>query len=161
MDPLTIGGILKAGEKVLDILDPTERKRAWQEHERAMEQMASDDRRAQMAVNQEEAKHDSLFVAGGRPSLIWVCSAGLAIAWPVSMSIQLGIYCYLIVWEKQLDTPPPRFNIAELMTFISGMMGLSYIRSDEKKKGVARESLQLKPKEKRRGPFSKFRTGRR
>ena len=167
MDPIVTGGILKgaieAGKKILDIVDPSERQKAWQEHELALRKVENDLLTGQMEVNKVEAQHDSIFVAGGRPSLIWVCSAGLALAYPVSMAIQLLIYVYLIAWMGELDTEAPRFNVAELTTLAGGMMGLSYIRSTEKKEGVAREgwSPRRKTVGRAKAYFSKFRGGRR
>ena len=32
---------------------------------------------AQISVNQEQAKHPSIFVAGARPAIMWICAFGL------------------------------------------------------------------------------------
>ena len=32
---------------------------------------------AQISVNQEQARHPSIFVAGARPAIMWICAFGL------------------------------------------------------------------------------------
>jgi hypothetical protein len=59
---------------------------------------------AQLKVNQQEAAHRSLFVAGWRPFVGWVC--GVALSWhfilhPITVMIlkqqAITILCYLIL----------------------------------------------------------------
>lgn len=151
-DPLTAG--LKLGEKLIDMVDPTERKKAVLEFEVEMKKAENAIQLSQNDVNKTQAEHDSLFVAGGRPSVFWVCSAGLFIAMPLFFLFQIFMWCYLVIWVGQHDTPAPIFDIKDLLVLLGGMLGLSGIRSNEKIKGVAREGLNLKPGG---GFFSRFR----
>jgi hypothetical protein len=80
----------------------------------------------QLEVNKVEAAHKSIFVAGWRPAVGWICGLGLAynvLAYPI-----------MEVWFTM-----PEVNTALLETTLYGMLGLGAMRSFEKMKGVARE----------------------
>lgn len=82
---------------------------------------------AQIEVNKAEAQHASIFVAGWRPFIGWVCGWALAyhfIAQPV------------IVLFTDLKTP--QFDMGTLTTILMGMLGLGGLRTFEKAKGIAR-----------------------
>lgn len=87
----------------------------------------------QLEVNKAEAQSGSLFVGGWRPGVGWVCVAGLAyqfLAYP------------LLAWAgSNLAgwTAPPELDIFTLLTLLSGMLGLSKLRTDEKIRGVAKQ----------------------
>lgn len=87
----------------------------------------------QLAINTEEAKSASLFVAGWRPFIGWVC--GGSFAWA-------ALVRPLLEWTLALcgvDVPPLPTLAADLVTPILGaMLGLGGMRSFEKYKGVAR-----------------------
>ena len=89
---------------------------------------------AQLKVNQQEAAHNSLFVAGWRPFIGWVC--GVALCWhfilqPITvMIIRLAGYEQVIL---------PDFDFSQLSTILMGMLGLGGLRTFEKMKGVSRE----------------------
>lgn len=84
----------------------------------------------QMAVNAEEAKSESLFVSGGRPALIWICDAGFAwqfVVQPILIFIG-AVFHYNI--------PVPAFDTTTMVSALFGLMGMSYMRSQDKRKGV-------------------------
>ena len=89
---------------------------------------------AQLKVNQQEAAHNSLFVAGWRPFIGWVC--GVALCWhfilqPITvMIIRLAGYEQVIL---------PDFDFSQLSTILMGMLGLGGLRTFEKMKGLSRE----------------------
>lgn len=86
---------------------------------------------AQIAVNQEEAKSSSLFVAGWRPAIGWV--SGFGVAWAfVFKPIADWI---LAVSGSTIATPV--LNTGELMSLLLGLLGMGALRSFEKVKGVA------------------------
>ena len=86
----------------------------------------------QLAVNQVEAGSSSVFVAGWRPFIGWVC--GLAFAWnwiglPIATAgLQLA--------GHTLALAPA--DLTEMLPVLMGMLGLGALRTHEKVKGVAR-----------------------
>jgi len=89
----------------------------------------------QSQVNAVEAAHRSIFVAGWRPGLMWVCVSCVFYTW--------WIYPWLIFfvdlhygWEVAARIPVP--PTGELWVLIMGAMGLGGMRTFEKFKGVAR-----------------------
>lgn len=87
--------------------------------------------KGQLAVNTEEAKNPSVFVAGWRPAVGWVCVCAYAfnyIVMPLANWIVLfwDIHAPAIV---ALDT-------GELTALLFGMLGIGGLRTFEKVKGV-------------------------
>ena len=80
----------------------------------------------QLEVNKAEAAHKSLFVAGWRPFIGWVCGIGLL--YSVLISPILAIWLVMPAIDSDL-----------LMPTLGGMLGLGAMRSYEKVKGVSRE----------------------
>jgi hypothetical protein len=87
--------------------------------------------KAQIAVNQVEAGHRSIFVAGWRPALGWVGVSAIAYNYVLLPLINI----YLI--SNSMDVLSP-MDLSELMPLILGMLGLGGYRTYEKKKGVAK-----------------------
>lgn len=86
----------------------------------------------QMRINEAEAAHPSIFVAGWRPFIGWVCGAGFVYEFIVRP---------LITWATGLWMPdcalPPSLGDA-LAELVLGMLGMGGMRTLEKLKGVAR-----------------------
>jgi hypothetical protein len=89
-------------------------------NERVHEQML-----AQATTNTEEAKHGSIFVAGWRPAVGWVCAAGLA-----AQVILLPLLDRIFHWNMPFDTEL-------LILTLGGMLGIGGMRTYEKTKGVS------------------------
>jgi len=88
---------------------------------------------AQMEVNKAEAAHPSMFVAGWRPFIGWTCGISLAytfIGMPVLAwaSVNAG-------WVA-----PPDVEIAQLVTILVTMLGMSGLRTYEGSKGTKRSA---------------------
>lgn len=81
--------------------------------------------KGQLEVNKTEAAHKSLFVAGWRPAIGWIC--GLALMYSTILSPILGIW---------FAVPPVDSSL--LTTVLMGMLGLGGLRTFEKTKSVAR-----------------------
>ena len=88
---------------------------------------------AQIEVNKAEAAHKSIFVAGWRPSVGWVCSLAMLYHFILAPMIQFGFALGGI--EQEL----PEFDFSQLSTVLMGMLGLGGLRTFEKMKGVSRE----------------------
>ena len=87
---------------------------------------------AQTDVDKVEAASTSVFIAGWRPYVGWVCGTGLAIS---------CIIAPLFTWLAALAGHPivfPALNDPLLQSTLAGMLGLGHIsRTVEKIKGVA------------------------
>lgn len=82
--------------------------------------------KGQLEVNKVEAAHKSLFVAGWRPAIGWIC--GLALMYSTILAPILGIW---------FTVPPVDSSL--LTTVLMGMLGLGGLRTIEKAKGVQRD----------------------
>jgi hypothetical protein len=109
---------------ILDKVIPDKDLREKLSHEIAT--MADRQMSAQIEVNKVEAAHKSLFVAGWRPAIGWIC--GLALLYSTIISPILGIWFTVPVVDTSL-----------LTTVLMGMLGLGAMRTFEKTKGVSRE----------------------
>ena len=89
---------------------------------------------AQIDLNKQEAAHKSMFVAGWRPFIGWVCGVALAYHFVLSPLITFGFA--IAGFDKQL----PVFDFSQLSTILMGMLGLGGLRSYEKVKKVSREN---------------------
>jgi len=82
--------------------------------------------KGQLDVNKAEAAHKSLFVAGWRPCIGWVCALGL-------------FYNTIIVNILGIWVEVPEVDTTLLVPVMMGMLGLGAMRSYEKVNSVARE----------------------
>ncbi len=95
----------------------------------------------QLKINQEQAKHSSVFVAGARPFIMWVC--GSALLW--QFLLQPMATWFLLAFAQPETLPPfPALDMGPLMTLLLGMLGLGGLRTYEKRLGVERNSIKDK-----------------
>jgi roadblock/LC7 domain-containing protein len=87
---------------------------------------------AQVEVNKIEAAHSSVFVAGWRPSIGWVCAAGLAWAFVVAPIASWALVVLGIKAEL------PAIHTDYLLELVLAMLGIGGLRTFEKLRGVAR-----------------------
>lgn len=118
---------------LLDKFIPDADEKAKLAHEIATlaERNAHDIAIAQIKTNQEEAKHRSIFVAGWRPFIGWVC--GLAFAYHF---IFQPLIVFLIVANGKTLGALPEFDMYTLVTVLGGLLGLGSLRTYEKTKGL-------------------------
>lgn len=128
-----IGTILDAIKSPIDKLIPDKNARQKFDHELEMALLNAG--LAQAEINKTEARHASVFVAGWRPFIGWIC--GLALAWHF-MGHDIVNWLRLAFFP---ETPaPPALNGTEtLVTVLFSMLGLGGLRTVEKLKGVSRE----------------------
>jgi len=114
----------------------------------------------QMSINQAEAQHASVFVAGWRPAIGWVGAAALAyqflvypmLVWLWALLQAKGVIpCHIdpsvIPVEKIAQCTfrePPELSADALWVIISGMLGIAGMRSFDKAKGTATERVPLR-----------------
>lgn len=129
-----IGQILGAAAPILDKF--VEDKDAKNKIKAELEQSIIGLQAAQAAANVEQAKHSSLFVAGARPAIMWICALGL---------LTQFFLMPIAEWASALwfpDVALPSLATEELMTLTLALLGLGGMRSFEKSRGVARESMK-------------------
>jgi len=87
--------------------------------------------KGQLQVNAVEAANASVFVAGCRPAVGWVCVIGL---------LYTFLLRPLLAWASgMIDIPePPMLDMGDLLTLLLGMLGLGGLRTFEKMNGVAK-----------------------
>ncbi len=85
----------------------------------------------QLEVNLAEAKHTSIFVAGWRPFIGWIC--GLSLGWNYLLYPMVSWYFALF---RPLLQVPPKLDLSELMPVVLGILGLGVYRTYEKVKDV-------------------------
>ena len=91
---------------------------------------------AQAQANIEQAKHASIFVAGARPAIMWVCC--FALAWQF-------ILAPMASWLLAIFNPTlilPVLETEGLIGLIMALLGLGGMRTVEKWQGVARSNLK-------------------
>ncbi|WP_440056288.1 3TM-type holin (plasmid) [Pseudoalteromonas sp. T1lg65] len=82
----------------------------------------------QSKINQVQASHRSLWVAGARPFLMWVCGLGFLFAFVVNPILQW-------LWP---EFGTPQLPLDAMMELTLAMLGLAGLRTVEKLQGVAR-----------------------
>lgn len=116
------------------IPDPNERARAKEQAEASMIAAMTSLVEGQLEINKMEAQHHSVFVAGWRPFIGWVCGVGFAYNFIVHPLLQWGAVMMpeVAVTLEQM----PQLEIGELMSLTLGMLGLGGLRTYEKRVGV-------------------------
>ena len=119
---------------VLDrvIPDKAAAEKARLEMEMALTKAANEGALAQVEVNKIEAGHGSVFVAGWRPFIGWVCGAALAWAFILGPVLSWG----LAVFGVRESLPPLMTD--NLFELVLAMLGLGGLRTFEKMRGVTR-----------------------
>lgn len=98
----------------------------------------------QLEINAKEGDHPSVFVAGWRPFIGWVC--GIAFAYHFLL---VPLILFIAALSGSTVTLP-EFSMEALLTVLLGMLGLGGLRTYEKYKGIAnsfmRGDLKVIPK---------------
>ena len=114
-----VGGIVN---KFVDkIPDGNERARAKEQLEKELVDAANQVMLAQTRINEQEAKHQSIWVSGWRPAVGWLCVCGIG---------------WAILWGD--GTELPSIDTSYLTELLMGLLGMSGLRTFEKMKNVAR-----------------------
>ena len=120
---------------MLDLIpNGNERARAKEQLEADIMRAANNAMVAQLEINRQEAAHRSIFVAGWRPWIGWVC--GMGIAW--AFIGHLVANWALVVFDTGVTTLPD-LELDYLFELVLAMLGMGGLRTFENLKGVARE----------------------
>lgn len=114
---------------LLDKFIPDADEKAKLAHEIATlaQKQAHESAIAQVRVNEKEAQHRSIFIAGWRPFVGWTC--GIALFYHFIVQPILVFF---------MDKPAPSFDMSTLSTILMGMLGLGGLRTFEKYKSIAK-----------------------
>jgi hypothetical protein len=115
MDLLGIGPIADLAKSILEMFPNAEQRAAAASK---LQDLAAQIAAAQSATNTAEAGSSSLFVAGWRPFIGWVCGFG---------------FVYSII-QPALHLPPA--DMTNVVAILGGMLGLGTMRTAEKIAGV-------------------------
>lgn len=148
LDPLT--ALLDLGKMAAEKIWPDANKRA--EQLERLEKLKQDGDLARMRaevslllaqvdINKEEAKHPSVFVAGWRPAIGWVCAASLFTYYVPYCLAATGMWIHQCIIAKTL-VERPDLNIADLVGLVAAMLGVGLPRTYEKVKEVATSRTQ-------------------
>ena len=140
---LDIDGILSrffpSKEKAQEFRAEMERELLKQEHEITKAAIAV--QAAQIDVNRAEASHASLFVAGWRPFIGWVCGGAFAWQFVGHPLVTYAINLYAV--SSGVVLPPlPQLDSEQLYPVLMGLLGLGGMRTFEKLKSVDRSTLR-------------------
>ncbi|MFN8996065.1 MAG: 3TM-type holin [Pseudomonadota bacterium] len=135
MIPAIITALVPALGTLVDRLipDKAEAEKARLDMEAALVKAANEAAMAQVEVNKIEAAHSSVFVAGWRPAIGWVCAAALAWAFIVAPVATWGMAVFGV--RETL----PAIGTDNLFELVLAMLGLGGLRTFEKMRGVARQ----------------------
>lgn len=132
MDLLGVGTIVETVGKLAGDLVTTDKERmaadlqAYQAETGRMQ--------GQLEVNKVEAASSSVFVAGARPAVMWICAAALAYA---SFIEPIARFLAKVCFGYAGDFPVIDTDLT--MQILFGILGLGAYRTAEKKWGVARK----------------------
>jgi hypothetical protein len=134
-----VTGLLPVLKEILDrvIPDTAEAERVRVQMEAELIQAANQESMAQIEVNKIEASHSSIFVAGWRPFIGWVCGISLALLYIPTALIGTALWAWACI-EAGALVPRPELGTAEVIALVLSLLGMSTLRSREKALGVAR-----------------------
>lgn len=142
MTPLLIGGIIDTVGRIADNLITTDKERLDAQIE--LEKIGIESQKidagllsGQQEINKVEAASQSVFVAGWRPAVGWVCVAALAyqfLAYPALVWAWAAMQA--AGWVPIGLTNPPMLETDSLYVVLFGLLGIGGMRSFEKSKGL-------------------------
>jgi hypothetical protein len=124
-----IGPIIGLLDKVIP--DASERAKLAHEIATLAERQAHEIALAQIEVNKEEAKSDSVFKSGWRPFIGWTCGTAFAYHF-----VGQPVIVFVMAASGYTFPPLPTFDMSALLTVLGGLLGLGTLRTFEKYKGV-------------------------
>jgi len=125
-----IGPISSLLEKAIP--DSDLRRKLTHEIATMAEKNAHEQIKAQLEINNTEAKHNSLFVSGWRPAVGWTCCLGMA------ANFLLIPMTNFVLALASSEITIPLIELETMLPVLLGMLGLGGMRSFEKSKGVER-----------------------
>ena len=133
-----LSSLLPVASTILDrvVPDKNAAQKAKLEMEKELTSAFNKANLAQIETNKVQAAHPSLFVAGARPSIMWICAFGLG--WQF---VFLPIAAWYIAVTGQ-PIPLPEIETEGLMSLTLALLGLGGMRTFEKKNGTHRNNMK-------------------
>jgi len=119
-----IGPVTGLLERVIP--DKTEANRLAHEITTMAEKQAHELAKAQLEVNKEEAKHESIFVSGWRPATGWCCVSAM------TGNFMIIPFTNFVMELMEKDIVIPLIPLDTMMPVLLGMLGLGGLRTYEK-----------------------------
>ena len=91
----------------------------------------------QAEINKVGAGHRSVFVAGWRPFIGWICGTGIGLHFIVFPLLE-WYTAYLASLGFGTKVVAPSVEVGALLTLVLGMLGMSATRTYEKNKGLTK-----------------------
>lgn len=126
----TLSGVEAVGN-VFDKLFTSDEERA--KAEAVLKKIQQKPSILQAELNKIEATHRSLFVAGWRPFIGWICGVNLAYL----VIIRDWLAWFFAAYAPDLP-PPPALGADMTMELVTALLGLGTLRTWEKMKGRAK-----------------------
>lgn len=123
-----LGDVIKAVGQIADDLHTSDEERLRLDLQR--DALGASLAQSQIAVNQEEAKHKSIFVAGWRPFIGWGCGAAI---W---QHFVVAPFFEHMAWLLGYVAARPEMNITEMMGLTATLLGSAWLRNEDKKQGT-------------------------
>lgn len=127
----SIGAVAKPVEavgNVLDALFTSDEERLTKQE--AMERLRQQPMLAQVELNKMEAQHQSVFVAGWRPAVGWVCAVSLG-TYFIPMHTLAAVLWVRMCWNAQALVAYP-IGTDALMELVFALLGMGVIRQVDK-----------------------------
>ena len=92
----------------------------------------------QAEINKAEAQHRSVFVAGWRPGIGWVCALSLAMFYIPQFALAAVVWVLAVAESGWTVIPAYPGSADSLMELVLALLGMATIRTVEKAKGLTR-----------------------
>lgn len=129
-----VGGPIEAIGKAGDALFTSDEEKMALKND--LEEIKQKPYLMQALANVTSASHRSWFVAGGRPSLLWVAALGLFLFFPVKMAVGTYMWAKFSLSADVLQPYP--FTSDGLMELVGMLLGLGILRTVEKARGLTK-----------------------
>jgi hypothetical protein len=120
-----VGSVIEKTGNALDKLFTSKDEKLT--HGEVMERIKQNPGEWQAKANEISASHRSVFVAGARPAIMWVCAFGLAFVFVINPVVQ---------WTT--GQPGPELPTDSITEMVYALLGLGALRTFEKVSGAAK-----------------------
>jgi hypothetical protein len=144
---LLTGGVIESVGQIVDDLHTSDEERAAAENE--AQKIENQLLLGQQDINKTEAQHASLFVAGWRPWIGWIAGTALGLIYIPQALVKAAmwgwqVYVLIDAWKPPAAMPTlpayPDMGVADLITLLLALLGMSTLRHRETMAGKARST---------------------